>query len=423
MARILLATLGSYGDLHPYIAIGIELRRRGHRVTLATSAGYEAKIRAEELEFVAVRPDISLEDGAMLSYVMDARRGPERVVRFLAAEIRKSYQDTLGPAKASDLVVTHPITFGAVLAAQKVGVPWISSVFAPFSFLSAYDPPVLGPLPWAIEPRSLGRVPTRWMIRLAKLYTRSWIRPLLELRKELGWEAGGHPLFEGQHAPLRVLALFSKCLAHPQPDWPPQTVLTGFPFYDRHHEQATLSPDSSNSWKTGPRPWSSRLVPPRWEQRAIFIPSAWRRPSASACARCFDGTARARFAPGCCGVVRRIRNCFLARLDRASRRDWNYGASHAEGGRAMLVVPFAHDQFDNAARVKRLGIGEVLRRDRYTVGNAERLLRRLADDSRYAQACTAIAKLVRAENGAKAAADAIDAALASASPGLPLPLG
>lgn len=123
MARILLTTLGSYGDLHPYMALGIELRRRGHRVTLATSAGYAAKVRSEELEFVAVRPDISLADSAMLSYVMDARRGPERLVRFLASIVRESYQDTLAGVKRADLVVTHPITFGAVLAAQKVGVP------------------------------------------------------------------------------------------------------------------------------------------------------------------------------------------------------------------------------------------------------------------------------------------------------------
>src|ERR1019366_9461940 len=118
--------------------LGMELRRRGHQVTLATSAEYAKRVRCEELDFVSVRPDISLADSAMLSYVMDARRGPERLVRFLASVVRESYQDTLAAVKRADLVVTHPITFGAVLAAQKVGVPWISSVLAPFSFFSAY---------------------------------------------------------------------------------------------------------------------------------------------------------------------------------------------------------------------------------------------------------------------------------------------
>src|SRR5205823_2938217 len=44
------------------------------------------------------------------------------------------------------------------------------------------------------------------------------------------------PLFEGQYSPAMVLALFSKLLADKQPDWPPQTVITGFPFYDQDGE-------------------------------------------------------------------------------------------------------------------------------------------------------------------------------------------
>lgn len=209
MARILLATLGSYGDLHPYIALGIELRRRGHQVTLATSAGYAGKVRAEDLDFAAVRPDISLADGAMLSYVMDARRGPERVARFLASVVRESYQDTLAAVQRADLVVTHPITYGAVLAAQKAGVPWVSSVLAPFSFFSAYDPPVAGGVPWMAKLGALGPRAMQWIVAIAKRHTLSWIRPVMELRKELGLEAGGHPLFEGQHSPRLVLALFA----------------------------------------------------------------------------------------------------------------------------------------------------------------------------------------------------------------------
>src|ERR1051326_4462819 len=44
LAQILLCCFGSYGDLHPYIAIGMELHERGHRVTIASSAVYRAKV-------------------------------------------------------------------------------------------------------------------------------------------------------------------------------------------------------------------------------------------------------------------------------------------------------------------------------------------------------------------------------------------
>ena len=58
--RILLATFGSLGDLHPYIAVGLGLRARGHTVTIATSELYRSKVEGEGLHFHAVRPDLVL---------------------------------------------------------------------------------------------------------------------------------------------------------------------------------------------------------------------------------------------------------------------------------------------------------------------------------------------------------------------------
>src|SRR4051794_26898392 len=118
---------GSYGDLYPYIAIGSELRNRGHRVTLATSANYGAKVEAEGLEFAPVRPDLSLDDGAMLRFLFDQRRGSQRVLTAIASLVRESYQDTLPIAEKADVIITHVITFGAVVVAQKLRLPWISS--------------------------------------------------------------------------------------------------------------------------------------------------------------------------------------------------------------------------------------------------------------------------------------------------------
>ena len=120
------------------MALGIELQKRGHTVTIATSASYLAKITSEGLAFHAVRPDISLDDQALLAYVMDARRGSERVLRYIGSAVRESYQDTLPAARQADLILTHPIAFAGVMAAEKLGLPWISSVLAPISFLSAW---------------------------------------------------------------------------------------------------------------------------------------------------------------------------------------------------------------------------------------------------------------------------------------------
>jgi UDP:flavonoid glycosyltransferase YjiC (YdhE family) len=82
-------------------------------------------------------------------------------------------------------------------------------------------------------------------------------------------------------------------------------------------------------------------------------------------------------------------------------------AQAMRSGRPMLVTPFAWDQFDNGKCVRRLGMAEMLNHKRYNARRAERLLRRLVEDPRYAQAGAAVAAQVRAENGVKVAADAI----------------
>ena len=156
LARILFSTFGSYGDLYPYLALGNEMRSRGHEVTLATSETYRTRVEAEGLRFHPVHPDVSMEDREMLAYVMDAKHGTERIVRYLASIVRDSYRDIEHAAAEADLLVTHPITFASVLAARKLGKPWVSTVLAPISFFSPFDPPMVAPAPWLYKLRSLG---------------------------------------------------------------------------------------------------------------------------------------------------------------------------------------------------------------------------------------------------------------------------
>lgn len=83
-------------------------------------------------------------------------------------------------------------------------------------------------------------------------------------------------------------------------------------------------------------------------------------------------------------------------------------AQAMRSGRPALVVPFGHDQFDNAARAARLGVAETIYRSRYNSPRVAALLRRLLRERRYANASEELGRQVRAENGAAAAADAIE---------------
>src|SRR5262249_954538 len=63
-----------------------------------------------------------------------------------------------------------------------------------------------------------------------------------KFREDLGLPRGSSPVFEGQHSAALVLAMVSRVFAQKQPDYPPQTLITGFAFYDAadHHP---ASPD------------------------------------------------------------------------------------------------------------------------------------------------------------------------------------
>jgi len=56
--RIVLATHGTLGDLHPYLAIALELKARGHKPVIASCKIHQQKVEAAGVEFRGIRPDL-----------------------------------------------------------------------------------------------------------------------------------------------------------------------------------------------------------------------------------------------------------------------------------------------------------------------------------------------------------------------------
>jgi rhamnosyltransferase subunit B len=404
--RVLFSTFGSFGDLYPYIAIGIELRNRGHEVTIATCPAYRAKVEAFGLNFHAVRPDIFLEDREMMAYMMDSRHGSERIVGWLAAAARDTYEDLSRAVElGTDVIVTHPLVFVAPLVVQKLRVPWVFTYTAPLSFFSAYDPPVLGDAPWVRPLRFLGARVTRRLLRLALRRVTSALNPVWDLQRELGDGASEPP------DPVRLLAMFSQALAAPQRDWPSQTVITGFPFLD----DGELDEEMCKFLDSGPAPvvftlGSSAVATAgnfyreslaainRLAARAVFLTGSHSQDLPSVLPETIMVRSYAPHAPLFARAAVIVHHGGAGTTGQAMR-----------SGRPMLVVPFGHDQFDNAQRIRQLGAGEMIR----SYACAEKSLRRLLTNPSYARAAKKIADQVGAENGCKAAADVIEESIAT----------
>ena len=243
--RIVLTTHGSLGDLHPYLAIALGLKDRGHQPVIATSEYHRRTIAAADLEFYAIRPDITFTDKERHRRVNEPKRGLEREVReVILPALRATYEDLLAAVQhdgGTDLLISQILIFAAPIIAEQTGIRWASTELQPGAFLSADDPPVLAPIPWLAKLRGLGPGFHKALFRLLMLPARLWSTPVQQLRRELRLPSVTEPIFTGRHSPQLVLALFSPRIGKPQPDWPAQTLVTGFPFYEE--PRSSLSPE------------------------------------------------------------------------------------------------------------------------------------------------------------------------------------
>ena len=420
--RIVLTTFGSLGDLHPYIAIAQGLQSRGHEASIATTRHFQQRIEARGIGFHAVRPDgPELDvDSEVMRRIMDSRKGTEYVVReLLMPVLQESYEDVLAAAQAADLLVSHVLTYTTRLVAEKKGIPWAASFLQPLGFFSAYDPPVLPQIPFLSKLRFLGPAFHSPLFGLAKRSCRSWCEPWHRLRAQIGLPpTAENPLFEGAYSPSLVLALFSELFARKQPDWPPQTVVSGFPISDQGDEVG-MSPELVRFLDAGPPPIVFTLgssgvadAGPFFEhstaaakllgRRAVLIVGKEmdNRPASLP-----DGVAAFDYVP------------FSELFPRAAAIVHAGGigttALAMRGGRPMLVMPCAHDQFDSAARVTRLGIARTISRRRYIPTRVAADVRHLLDNPEYAERASVIGERVRREDGVRAACDALEQLLRS----------
>jgi rhamnosyltransferase subunit B len=418
MARVLLATFGSLGDLHPYIAVGRALAARGLVARIATCSDYRSQVQSAGLEFAPVAPSLA-ELGTpqeLATRVSDPMFGTQVLVRdLLMPHLRESHQQLRAAASDADLLISHPLTFMLQVVAAEQRKPWLSTVLAPASFLSRNDPPALAPINSLQIARRMGPWVYNGLLRFIRGRVRSWEQPLHAYRRELGLPATDKVMvFEGQFSPRGTLALFDATLMRPQPDWPAHTRICGAPLYDgsvadpqvlaqlRSFLAAGEAPivfalGSSAVWLGG-NFWSAAAeAAAQLGRRAILIAANSSVPPLPASIRAFDYLPYSRVFPHASVVVHQAGIGTLSQALRA--------------GRPQLITPVWFDQPDNAARAVKLGVARTLPFRRVTAARLVQQLRPLLAEPAYVSAARAQAATLNAFDGAAVAARYISEAL------------
>jgi rhamnosyltransferase subunit B len=419
--KILLSTLGSLGDLHPFIAIALRLRERGYDAVIATSPDYCANVLAEGIAFHPIGPSRA---EVLRDLRMDITELGRRIIKDMLfilegaafPYLKVMYDDLLPVIDSTSLVLASSLMFSARLAAEKRGVPHMTVALQPMVFLSAYDPPSLGPSLW-LAPllAKLGPATTRALFGAARQLVSRRARPLYSFRRQLGLpDTNAHPLFEGQFSPLGTLATYSNLLGSVQPDYPPHTTITGFTFHDRAPQQrSALASELQQFLESGPAPLVftlgsfavefpgdfyrvSRAVARQLQLRAVLLVGAHHTESEqpSADVLVCDYAPFSELFPHARAI---IHHGGIGTVGQALR-----------AARPQLIVPFLSDQFDNAARVVRLGVARSVSLKHYQLRRVAAELSSLLGNTRYSSRAAAVGSEVCREDGAAVSAGVVE---------------
>jgi UDP:flavonoid glycosyltransferase YjiC (YdhE family) len=204
-------------------------------------------------------------------------------------------------------------------------------------------------------------------------------------------------------------------LGEPQPDWPPQARITGFPFYRRPHQ--SLDPKLRQFLENGEPPLVFTLG-----TTAINDPGSFFEESAAAVQRLgqrailFVGHGIQESSEEASHDVIAVSYApheLVFPFARAIVHQGGIGTLSETllAGKPMLIMPYGHDQADNAWRASRLGVARVVSRGRYRAGVVCRELSRMLDDPMPRVAALRVSREVSRERGSERAADLIEAAL------------
>ncbi len=404
-----LSTFGSAGDVFPILGLSLELQRRGHRVTFATNEHYAGLAREYGVPFVPLGTEERFQQVIRNPDLWNPQRGPKLVRSLFYPALHEQYALYAAAQAEGDAVgITTCFGYGALFAQEKLKMPVLTVHLQPAVLWSDYAPPelsgVFGPL-WL--KRLLFRIGVRWVLDPAMC-------PQLNvLRKELGLPPLRN-IVKVWNSPSGVICLFPEWYAARQLDWPQPLAFADFPLWNRNAD-VPLAAAVQQFLEAGTPPLVCTPGSTNLHGQSFF---------AAALHACRELKRRAIFLteypeqlPPLPDGILPVRYVPLDKLLPRAAAFLHHGGIGSMSqamlaGIPQVVMPMAHDQFDNARRVERLGVGKSLPATRFTGPRLTKVLQSLLDQPAVTAACRTVSERLQPRNGLSLAADAIEARVA-----------
>ena len=411
--RFLIASVGSNGDMNPYVGVGAALRERGHEVALIAQPYFERMVREAGLEFVAAGERFDLSLIAENPGMMAARTGSVRILRGFvipaAADMYRVANECIANARP-DAIFCHHLAFGPIWAAKGAGVPFAVGSLTPLMFLSAHDRCVYDASGRETRPGFINTLRRRMILFISGLL---YDAPLNRMRRELGLPKLRDQLTRDVWGAPLTLGLWSEQFRAPMVDDPPRAKICGFVWHDRHREQEHAPKEIERFLDDGEPPVIFTLG-----STAVHVAGPFYEAAAGACAKLGRRglllTGKREYAPRKLppGVAAFTYAPFSAVLPRGCATVHHGGigttAQAMRAGRPTVIVPFAHDQFDNAARERRLGVSATVPRTQVSADSLAAALGRVLADPECLEKAAALGRALSSEDGAAVSAGSLE---------------
>lgn len=416
--RITLLAFGTWGDVRPFVVLGMGLQAAGHDVQVVASPGYEDWVRARGLGFHPLRDDVHRLVAQLSSRDVFNPIHQIQMVREVFPQIlTRVGQDLLEAARGADALLTVEFSLAAFLDVLPPELKTVLINAAPLTptreFISAGAPsPQLFPFP-----AFYNRLSYSFVRRMAWMLLST---PRNQLRKQ-------HPgkrkhTFNAYQAALDAapaLTVVSKHVIARPADWADHQQITGYLFDD--DPTWAPPPELSDFLAAGDPPvyigFGSMPDSKPQATTRLFIDAVQQTGKRAVILTGWAGM-KADDAPESIHLLKYAPHSWLFPQMAAVVHHGGAGTTAASfrAGVPTIIVPHNADQPFWGRRVQELGVGTApIPRGRLTAGKLAAAIEEATTNQSLRQKAAELSRKIGAENGTDAAVKMIGAILQVAS--------
>ncbi len=229
--NITILTLGSQGDVQPFVALGIGLKQAGYDVTICTSDRFQNFVASRGLNYAYMNDDlIKLGETDEGRAAIESGGNPLALLKKVMPKIRQTLDEGWAAAQNAEAIIYHPKTLSGSHIAEKLKIPAFASIPLPlYSPTSAFPMPLLANL-------NLGGWLNKFSYKILPLLTAPYLNTVNQWRQEVlnlpPRSLMANELVQPHGKPIPVLYPYSQHVVSRPPDWDETIIVTGYWFLD-----------------------------------------------------------------------------------------------------------------------------------------------------------------------------------------------